>query len=482
MLAGKLTEILNLLDAGEWKALRLFLASPYFNQGKDARPICRLIDFCHSFLGNFNDPSCSKENAYKNIYPDQAMVKGKLEKLMTRSVRLVEAFLVQRHREAQPSLPAWQALSEFYRKRNKSKLLESTLRKSSRALLKDAASHADRYWQQFLLNREWAIYYSQKRQQKTGDHLLKAMQSLDLFYLVKKMEHVCWLYTQKIHKQIEQDDSVVWMEGIAPFIAQSNYFEEPAIEIYFLAYQLLKKYNDATAADFLGLEAILKNKGAFLSAENLKSLHTILRIYAVGKYNHGDASYLPAAFRLYQEHLDKGWLYYEQKLLPESFMNIVKLGLRLHEKKWVYAFLMKYKNKIWSQQDTTEIYHFNLSTYYFHCKEFEKAENLINQTYQNFYYKSGAKRLEMMILYEQKSDLLLSKSEAFKMFVFRLSKQQMPDKLKHLNNHFIDFLRQLMHPKTLGNVPRINRIIQKLNEKELVAEREWLMQKLHEMK
>ena len=125
---------------------------------------------------------------------------------------------------------------------------------------------------------------------------------------------------------------------------------------------------------------------------------------------------------------------------------------------------------------------FNITQYFFYKKQYGQTEEQLLDHYENFYYKVAARRLEIKLLYEQESEILSSKTEAFKMFIFRLSKKQLPEKLKQLNNNFIDFVRQIIHPKTLGNKKRIESIKQKITRKGKVAERDWLLEKINELR
>jgi hypothetical protein len=72
--------------------------------------------------------------------------------------------------------------------------------------------------------------------------------------------------------------------------------------------------------------------------------------------------------------------------------------------------------------------------------------------------------------------------EAFKMYIFRQSRKQMTEKHRHFNNNFIDALRQIIHPSTLRNPRRIDKLKAKMLTQERMAERGWLLEKLEAMR
>lgn len=482
MLSGKLTSTLQALTHEEWKELQLFMESPYHNRGKEAAPTLALFCFFQAHADDFAHPNFTKEAAYAAAFPNTPTISGKLEKLMGRLYGLACRFIALQ----QEHTPDWLALATFYQGRNLPNLARQQHKAGMEALQNSTTLDAQHYWLQFNLNKTMAAYNGQYDPKASGHYLSQALQSLDLYYLLEKLDYACSLYSQGFHNNLQADiehsASLHLLEGMLRLMADGQQLQAPAIAAYHAAHELLRNYEAANQTYSKKLENALNEHGQRLSAESNKSLHTILRIHAVGRYNLGNQAYLPVAFRLYQQHLANGWLYYDGKILPETMMNIVSLGLRNDEAAWVLDFLQAHRHRTAGNYPAEEAYQFNMAHYYFHCREFEKAGQLLNQDFQHFYQKMGARRLELMVLYEEQSVLLSSKMEAFKMLIFRLSKTHLTEKLRQLNNNFIDFLRQITHPATLGNSSRIEKLKAKLAQKERVAERDWLLRKLEGMR
>ena len=107
-----------------------------------------------------------------------------------------------------------------------------------------------------------------------------------------------------------------------------------------------------------------------------------------------------------------------------------------------------------------------------------EAERLLGQyNFREMFYKLAARRLELKLYFETASPLLDARLDAFKIFVHEQKSILPPDKIAP-NNHFADLLRQIVAPKTLGNITRIRKIQENLTVKKAVAEREWLAEKL----
>ncbi len=72
--------------------------------------------------------------------------------------------------------------------------------------------------------------------------------------------------------------------------------------------------------------------------------------------------------------------------------------------------------------------------------------------------------------------------DSFKVYIFRLPKKSVQPLSIEWNNNFINFLRQLRNPKTKYDTQRIEKEIQKINTQGIIVEREWLLEKLQELK
>jgi hypothetical protein len=482
MLSGKLIQTLKALNDSEWKELQLFLQSPYHNRGKESEAVLSLFTFLQKNAANFDHIGLDKATVYAAVFSNAPVVPGKLEKLMGSLFQLLGMFIAVQ----QQGHPTWLALATFYRER-KLPHLAFQQHKIGITMLKDSIPFApDHHYLTWKLKEEVSTHQSLFAQKPHDFGLPETIEALDSFYLLQKLNYACIFYMQGAHNDlsatIEQSMSLQWLNDSLPRLKDSNLPQDPAIACYIAAYELMRNLKHPGQYLSVQLEKALDKYGEWLHIDTQMTLQSILRNYVLRHYIKGDDNYLPIAFRTYRNHLEKGWLYFDGKLLPETMLNIVQLGLRNKELVWVHDFLQAHQHRIMGNYPTEETYQYNMAIFHFYSKDFGTASYLLNQDFQNPYYKVGARRLDLMILHEEKSDLLDSKIEAFKMFIFRFSKKQMTENIKQLNNHFVDFLRQIIHPTTLRNDSRIEKIRTKITQKEWVAERGWLLEKLEEMR
>lgn len=227
---------------------------------------------------------------------------------------------------------------------------------------------------------------------------------------------------------------------------------------------------------------VLKLNAGDFPHSSLIVFHNCLRNYIVGRYNKGDNTALSELLNLIKDHAEQSTIYQEGGNIPASTLqSAITVALKLGDYEWAISFLEQHRYRIVGADDTEAIYQFNLANCLFHKGGYYEAERLLaNYNFRELFYKLAARRLEIKLYYETKSPLLDARLDAFKILIHEHKSILTADKIDP-NNHFIDLLRQILAPKTLGNQERIKGLIEKLENKKAVAEREWLKEKLEAM-
>jgi len=309
-------------------------------------------------------------------------------------------------------------------------------------------------------------------------NLPEVHQHLDVFYLVNKLDLACHLLAQNTHhRPVELGDAIKPLLQLLPLFEQGCFNQIPLLRLYFEIFQWLHE-DRSPSARFV---ESLRENSPFIPLDQLKAIHALYRNYCIRRYNENEEAYLPALFDIYCLSLEEGLLFVEGGLLQSTLQNMVSLGLKMKQYDWVYEFLEVYYDKITDTDCPQEIYANNLARYYFELKQFDKALDCLTQDYDDTYYKIAAKLIEIKIYYEQEEDLLEYKMQAFKVYLHRISNALLPEVHKRGFKNFIDLLKQICHPSTLNNPSRIAKLQQKLKDRKVIAERDWLQKKLEEM-
>ncbi len=152
----------------------------------------------------------------------------------------------------------------------------------------------------------------------------------------------------------------------------------------------------------------------------------------------------------------------------------------MKELDWAKRFVTIHENNIIGDNETRDYYHLVLANYLFHAGEFEKALDTLPQVFHDLDFHLFSRRLELKIYYELNSDLLPFKIDSFKMYLSRASHKILSVQTKDRNAHFVNLLLQFS-----GTAPndkaRARRLIERINEKQTVTDREWLLEKAAEL-
>lgn len=485
MEGSKLVTVLSKFNSSELLELEYFLSSPYFNRLANSKKNFKLFKLIIESNPALKGTNIRKEVVYNQIFPeDEKPINGKLEKLMSGLLALIEKFIVIHFSEFLKSREEYfLSLTAFYRKRQLPQYQYQYLKKINSELDSPSIYNSDYFFTKYRLSQESELFNSRKRIGAKDDNLIILMNNFDRYVVFSKLEHSLSLLARRVNISIEFSDSLELAELFIPLINNREHLKLPVFQCLYAAFNLLKYFNDSAELYYYELKGALENTEHKLADSTKKSLLTILRIYAIGQANLRKEEFIIESFRLFKKHLEEGDLYYEGKIRPASIRNIIKLGLLNNKVNWVEKFLDQNKGRIGGTMHPLEVYNLNKSEVFFYKKEYEKALEILSFTFEDFYSKIEAKRLEIKIFYELKNILTLeSKLEAFKVFIIRLSKKALPPKQRKLSTNFIGLVKQMIHPKTFLNPKRVNKLIEKANLQPMLAEKKWILDKLNELK
>jgi len=483
MQKSRLIETLSNFDEEELKRFDRFVRSPFFHAQNNFRDEVLLFEYIQNSLLSSDLTSLDKKSAYHYIYPHASFVGGKLDKLMSRLFKSVRNFISvtysnQVNNEVQTSL----SIARFYRLKGMHKRFQDTIKSLRNSQKEVTRPDKEYYYNQLCIEEEISTYNSLNNRRKGDINLYSTLESLDLHYLIKKLEYTCGLLSQNVDVDLKLKHVHFFSEEIEKSFKTAAYLEVPIVQVFNQAIRLLQSTNDHETDHFGKFKSLLETHREVLPQRMMKAMQTIARNYCVVMYNNGVPRYLAETVSLYKEHLEQGLLYYQKKLIPNTIFNIVQLGLELEDYDWIKQFLEDHRNRITGTEYPEEVYRFNMASYYFSTKDFDQALDLLNDQYEDTYYNLAARRLEIKIYYEINSPLLVAKIDSFKVFIFRMSKKLLQEVHNTANNNFINILRQITNPKTKGNDKRIDKLIEKVKEESTISEKSWLLEKLEEMR
>ncbi|HRF38937.1 MAG TPA: hypothetical protein PK198_09110, partial [Saprospiraceae bacterium] len=159
---------------------------------------------------------------------------------------------------------------------------------------------------------------------------------------------------------------------------------------------------------------------------------------------------------------------------PSAYLSIAKTAIKVGNTGWALSFVEDYKDLLFDEDEKEAYYRLNKAECLFSMGQFEEALDVLPAIFSDALYLTHCRRLELKLLYKLNSDLLSYKVDAYKMFLSRASKKLLSDMRREVEGNFINLLVQLINCPP-GNKAKAAKIIQRIHEKRVVADKEWLM-------
>lgn len=474
-----LIDLIKTIGPNEWPDLKLFVSSHYHNRGANKIEVFKLLSLIEEALFSFGEEDLNKNYIYKILFPGKTYVNGKIDKIMAELNKIVRTFLLTKYyfREENNTYQNLD-LAVILRLRGLENRYQQLVTQIGLDLEKEKTETSDYFYRKYLLEYEkhdWQSYYNREK----GDlNIPLTIENLDLYYYINKFELLNRFLLQQMSTRIEPSEFIV--ESLKDIKIPYNYEEKSSVLT--ITYKIFTSLNSSqwTLNDFIDLSNLLNQHESKIGAMPLRSFFTYLRNICVLLFKSGMKEFGPLLFKLQKQHLERGYLYYNEKLSPSAFSSAVHMAILLGEYNWVHTFIENHKDMIIGESPSQEYYRLNLGRYYFAIKRFNDALDIIPQSFPESIYNNLTRRLELKIYYETNFNLLSYKIDSFKMLINRSSRKHLPPQEREYQNNFINLLFQLTQspPKDQN---RSERLIKRINAKKFVADREWLLEKAAEL-
>ncbi len=481
MLDSSLVETLSRFQSTELDRFHKFVQSPFFNDGSYARDVMALWEYLRPFAPSFTPPGPNIESAYAFIYPGKKFVNGKVEVLMSKLHQLAKQFAAQ-ITESIFSTPEPLRLAEFFLNRDLPNRAGPILEK----LRKEQATqnvHDAGYWTaRFLL--EWQTHRLDNFRQNNHAHesLNEAIRALHHGYLVLALELLNTLFFSSRKSNVEDSFARLMAKGIPASVALTDLESEPVLRLLNTGFEFVQFPDNYDQTSIERVLDELQQQAGFLPRHVSRTLFAYLRNHCTWRYNHGETAYAPVLLTLFKSGLESGLLFEKgDQIQASTLLNLVQTGLVCGEFDWVKQALERCQDHIIGVPNPAEFYNYNLANYHYHLRKYDTALDLLRDSSDNLFSGLMARKLELKIYYETDSELLDSKMDNFKLFIFRQGKKNLPENVYQMNNAFIDLLRRMTATSTAGNKTRAEKLRKQLDETPLIAERIWLQEQLEQL-
>jgi hypothetical protein len=330
----------------------------------------------------------------------------------------------------------------------------------------------EQYRTDLLIAEEKHIWESTYNQAQGDLDIAKVICQLDAFYHNYRTELQNRYLLQRKVAQLPELEA--YMTNI-----DSAFKDSVLFQISQNVFQVLQK-NLPTIEETQELMIFLNKNEDSLSGDTLEHLFTYLRNFYTLLINGGNVEYLPILHKLNQDNLERGFFLINGKISHHAYLNLVVVAIRMKEYAWAKQITETYKDSILNGDEGG--YYYKLTTVYrlFAEGQFHEALEYLPDPPVDSILHQKIRRLELQLYYEVRSELLEYKIDAFRKYLERTAAKSISANLKEMNVNFINLILQLTQspPK---NKARAEQLTKRIQNKKLVAERSWLLEKAKEL-
>ncbi len=252
---------------------------------------------------------------------------------------------------------------------------------------------------------------------------------------------------------------------------ESGYYSDvPSVQVYYRCLRLLQHREEA---DYQFLKSLLLEYSALFAPDEIRDPWQIALNYCIHRINSGEFQWAHETLEMYKNGLKDGLLL-DNGVMPRSMhQNILFLAIKCGEWDWARQFLDDYRNAL-PVADRQNAYKFNLALWHFKRKEYQEAQEiLLKVTFRDAYYNLDARRMMVLMYYDQGDFLALdSLLHSFRTYL-----------LRHRNigyhyfmyGNFIRIMQQILRLQP-GDKRGRDLMRQKITREQYLAEREWLLE------
>lgn len=460
----KVQELLAALKTHELAAFESYLLSPLFNKNTAVVSLYKIL-ISEEGQKKIED----KKGLFKILFPGKRYDDKQMRYLFSYLSGHLENFFVLRELDNDPQ---------------QSLLL---LRKSLTERKAPKAHSFARYRFSQLNSEESVSRYLLHYQSAELDHQVAAsrvrhadyvsiLNNLDHFYFLRKLQLHCELIN--LRNVFNKETEMFLIDSICELILRNNFFQSPIIEVYYEILMVLSAEEKTGELHFKKVLALINRHHDLFSVEDLNNAYQYVKNFCIRLINKGRDDYRMILFDIYKTILSNKRLLNHGDFSPWEFKNIVTLGLRLHQEKWVKEFIRKTIHFLPSQERANALT-YNSAMLSFYQKNYRQTlKHLQEVEFTDLYYQLDSRSILLKVYFEtDDAETMLHHISAFKIFIRRNKLVSAYQREIYLN--FIRFTLKIFRAGT--SLKKLQMVQTDIQQQANISDKSWLLEKIEEL-
>jgi hypothetical protein len=477
MRESKLTEMLKGISPVEFKRFGEFLNSPFHNKSKKILQLYELISVNYV---EFDSNSVTNEKISRSIFAGETNKDQNVRNLISNFTSLLEEFLVLTSITKNTIFDRI-ILLRALRDRNINKSFDMTSKEVTERLEKAFNKNIDYYYNDLTFKGIVLNYHGKDLDLNMDKNYLEMSDSNDYLFIVTKLKIVNTVLSRRILSGGDIYKNFWGLDHVLNFIESNIKTIEKEHPIIYSEYKILKMMlNPDDEKQFKDLESHVSKNSFKFNEDELEQAYYSISNYCVNKIALGEEKFIHDLYKIHTNFEKLGY-YEKNKDIPYvDFISVIICGLTIKDFKWVSYFFEKYKSNI-SHEVKRDTINLASALITFSSKKYKDCLthlSRIGYKYTYFYLKS--KEILIRAYYELgEYESLIAAIDATKHYLKRHREV--------LSIHYDRYLLFLNYCNMLIKLdkkqkPEIKILMKKLDEDRNTIAREWLIEKIIELK
>ncbi len=475
-----LVRLLRQLTPKQMHRLDKFLQSPYFTQSV---LLYRLFKYLRNCYPEMVGSEMKEENIFKALFPDDPFDKKRLGKKRSDLKKQVELFLkIEAFQEdaAAQRIQFAKATGKF----EDDHFFKNHFNQCKRKIESSTSKGQMEYLEYYLL---WLAWYRHPKTQKykiRNNPVSKMIESLDGFHQCSKLA----LSAEVLNRQqfLKDETLIGFLEGLlAEINRQETYRDNPVFDLYC---QIVEMLQNREPDVWEKIETVFRKKHHELPEIEKRAIYFMITNSVTRIYHEKDPTQIHRLFSLYCFGLDEGILLTDGRLPASTFINISNTAVLAKEYDMASDFMIQYK-KVLLPDIGKDIHALCQAFLFFHQKDYLKAYDILpHNILSNYRFVLLEKSLAVRCLYEKAKEddaaeeMLEDAIKAFELFIARGKVLSKKERKRYLN--FVYMMNKIMRlrMKRFAKVKEKQRLLGQLSKETNIFSKEWLEEKIVELK
>ncbi len=465
------------ITPAEFRKFGEYLNSPYHNKRRKIIQLYELINFNYD---EFDANIITNDKIAKAIFNGEGDKDQNVRTLISSFTALLEDFLIVEELNRN-SIQQKTLLLRSLRDKNILKTFDMISKEITEIQQKDFNRNTDYYYNEFTFKETWLNYHGEDLDLDLDKSYMEMSDNADHLFIVTKLKVLNTVISRKILSGIGIHKSYWAVENILKYIEKNIDDIEANHPIIYSEYKILMMVLEPdTAKHFHDLEKHVFQNISKYNEEELEQVYYSLSNYCVNKIALGEDKFVNELYKIHSNFEKTGFYSKNKNLQYTDFIGVIICGLNLKHYKWVEQFFETYKGNIASEvkRDTINLSSALISFQLKKYKECIGSLSKVGYKYTYFYLKS--KETLIKAYYE------LGEIESLEAVV-DAAKHYLKRHRELLSIHYDRYILFLNYVTNLLKLdkkqkPELKLLMKKLDENRTTIAREWLIEKIIEMK